>query len=324
MNILSPGQSAIDEIRAQRWPSILSWPDPFTQSLPGFRANNKHTISRVATLEGTGSFSNQPVQIQLSACEDGKPWMQCGATKWAIDARHISLGEHNIQLGGIKIIEHPLALMSALNLDINFLLSVPDFPTFDECCRPFLEASISCIQPLQALQKFTVKEPVQINFEQGYVILEPDDGNGFINIDHQIDYPGSSIGKQRIQFTLTPERFAYLCSARTPSFRPRAITTAIIDRIMAGTLTEFPVTLENVLFVDEERIYNPRKSFIFNNHNYEFISHEIIDVTAILKLIEIQMNATFCGQMTTHRFGHKEQIQAARIFCSNLDIFIKI
>lgn len=314
----------IHRLKMERHSEIFSFPDKFVDALPELPVTKRHTISEPVEIDGIGSFSNQPLRIRLSPCADGRPYMAHNGTQLPLDVNHVTTGLHNIQLGEIKIIEHPLALMHALRLDVNIELTVPDFPTFDECDGPYLDAVRTRLQPVDSVPVITVAHPVAVRFERGYFIMEPDQGNQELWIDHQITYPGKSIGTRRIQLALTPDRFAFLCRARTPSFRSTEETAQIYQLARQKAIADYPITDQNVLFVDPDQIHNPRARYDHEGFNYEFLLHEVIDIIAWIKLVEVYYGGNFVGRLTTHFFGHPEQVEAARLFCSRPELIVTV
>lgn len=270
------------------------------------------TVRKPVIVEGVSTFENKPVRITLYPQKGSRPmfYLEDGKSRGrALRPRNLVHGTNNIQLGPIKIIEHPIAVMFALNLDVDIGITQPSFPSFDDCNGPYLDALLHNVRKTRRrVGHFTVASPVAFQFESGYCVLEPD--QEMFWMDHQIDYPGF-IGKQRIQAEITPEFFCFLARARTPSFRSIQETDQIIAGARAGQLP-FPLSESNVLFADINGLRNPREEFEWKDHNYEFILHELIDVMAFLKIVESEMGGRFRGRITTARFGHEQQIQVAQ------------
>ncbi|MCB1171632.1 MAG: UDP-3-O-acyl-N-acetylglucosamine deacetylase, partial [Leptospiraceae bacterium] len=270
------------------------------------------TVRKAVSVQGLSTFEKRPVTVTFYPQKGRRPlfYLEDGKSRGrALRPRNLEHGTNNIQLGPIQIIEHPLALMLALNLDVDIGITGPSFPTFDECNGPFLDALNHHVRRTRRrVSHFTVKEPVALKFDAGYCILEPEVKG--LWMDHQIDYPGF-LGRQRVVVEITPDFFFFLARARTPSFRSVQETDEIIERSRAGTLP-FPLGESNVLFADVNGLRNPRPVFEYNDHNYEFICHELIDVMAFLKIVESELHGRFCGRLTTLRFGHEQQIVAAR------------
>ena len=307
--IKDPGE--IEKFRASRF-DIIKVPSHFKVesklSRPG-----RFTVSEPVTIEGMATFENKPMKVVISSQKDNRPAFSTDGQTILLNSKDLVHGTHNIQLGPVQIIEHPIAMMLALNLDLDFNISVPSFPTFDRCDATMIEAILPYVTSSQQLLKpFTVREPFALQFETGYCILLPSwEG---LTIDHQVEYPGF-IGRQRVVEMITSDFFQFLCAARTPSVRSATETDQILAAIKTGQFP-MPFTLDNVLVADENGYRNPRKEFEHEGHNFEFILHELIDEMAWLKILECDFGGKFHGHMITHRFGHAEQIMAAS-FCGS-------
>jgi hypothetical protein len=143
-------------------------------------------------------------------------------------------------------------------------------------------------------------------------------------VDHQVSYPGTSIGEQRIVFDLTTARFLWFCSARTPNFSRGPEARRFYDMAVAGTTGPYPFTPRNVLFCDENQIFNPLARFDTAGRNLEFILHEILDMIAFLKFIEVAHGGDggkFVGRLTTFYFDHHRQVDALQAFCAAPGVF---
>jgi UDP-3-O-acyl-N-acetylglucosamine deacetylase len=313
---LTEDSEIIESCRQERHRPVFEYPDALCADGFGIDVTRAHTIQRPIRLQGMASFENRPVQIEMRPTKDGTPRIGIDETTLPLAVEHLVSGEHNIQLGSVKIIEHPLAVMVGLGVDFDLNLDEASFPTFDRCCLPFVDGIRENIVDCGSRSLITVDRALMLRFERGYLLLEPDTGARDLILDHQIQYPGRAVGTQRIRFALTPERFAFLCQARTPSFRSAEETRGMLETIRSGC-APYPITEENVLFADEDRLHNPRPEFVWKGHNYEFLFHEVIDIIAWLKFVEVLHAARFVGTMTTFLFGHPEQIEAAKFFCSD-------
>ncbi|MBI3394794.1 MAG: UDP-3-O-acyl-N-acetylglucosamine deacetylase [Spirochaetia bacterium] len=310
--------SEIRNLTKRRQSAVLVPPDSFTDNrFAALLETRAYAPDKPVVVKGTATFENRPVTIHLSKQRDRLPCMSYAGQRYPLDASLAVKGYHNIQLGEIKIIEHPLAMMTGLNLMIDFALSESSFPTFDYCNRAYLDALAGTLVDAGEVRKFTVRRPVALKFGgKGYLILEEDDGSGAFVVDHQVSYPGTSVGKSRIAAQITPSFLAFACAARTPSFHPRADALRLWEASGSAD-NKGPFTRENVLLLDEERIYNARDAFLHNGVNYEFMLHEILDVIAWIKFVEARQGGRFSGRMTSFLFDHHAQVDAARYFCSD-------
>ncbi len=315
---------ALRRIQSQRSETFLPRPRKFAVKNLPFLPDRVYVMRKAVTVSGIASFENKPMTIEIGPMAGSTPTLHYGKQSLPLLPRLTEKGRHNIQLGEVKIIEHMLSLMTCLHIDADLRLSEPSFPTFDFCNRPLLQAVRRGVADGGPAQFFTVKRPFALEFKKGYVMLEPDDGKCRLFVDHEIRYPGKSIGTQRFAAQIDPSFYAFLSAARTPSFRPVEETRSNVRKLKAREPIPFPVTLQNVLFVDEERIHNPRRAFDHARRNYEFMMHELIDVTAWLKFVDIRYGGQFAGRMTTLFFDHHAQIDAARFVCDALEFASEI
>ncbi|WP_243401908.1 UDP-3-O-acyl-N-acetylglucosamine deacetylase, partial [Leptospira ellisii] len=212
----------------------------------------------------------------------------------------------------IKIVEHPISLMSAFGLFLDFELEQSSFPTFDFCNEVYLDGIRDNLRPLGERPAITVNRTFAAVWDKGYCILEPVARNAAtLTLDHQVSYPGNTVGNSRIIAEINPSLYAYIASARTTAFRPGAEAEKFHQVGLAGGLKDYPFTLDNVILLNEERIFNPREKFAYEGRNYEFIAHELIDVLAWIRFVEEEYKGRFVGKVTTFLFDHHKQIDVS-------------
>lgn len=307
----------IKEIKSERFQTITPEPETFKDDRLKLKKDKSYSIINDSIINGISSFENKPIQIQLSSPSSEIPTFGFQNKKLPLIPSLTIKGQHNIQLGEIKIIEHPISVMTALNVNMDLTLSEASFPTFDYCNKPYIDALENNLKETGDAKFFTVKQPFAGVFEKGYFIIEPDEGQKSLLVDHQVSYPGTSIGNSRIQVEISPEFYTFLCDARTPAFRPKEETKKNFEIVKNKLIKDYPITTENVLFVDEDTIYNPRTKFDFNGINHEFMMHELIDIIAFLKFVDVKYSGKFVGRLTTFLFDHHKQIDAANFMCSD-------
>lgn len=307
----------IKELKSERSTTILPIPDSFTDNRLGLKKTKSYSIVNPSIIEGISSFENKRIQITLNPPASDTPSFSYKEQTLQLVPNLTIKGQHNIQLGEIKIIEHPISVMTALNVNMDFHLTEASFPTFDYCNKPYIDALFNNVRETGNTTFFTTKQPFAGIFEKAYFIIEPDEGRNSLLVDHQVSYPGTSIGNSRIQVEITPEFYTFLCDARTPAFRPKEETKKNFEIVKNKLIKDYPITPENVLFVDEDTIYNPRDKFLYNGINYEFMMHELIDIIAFLKFVDVKYSGKFVGRLTTFLFDHHKQIDAANFMCSD-------
>ena len=314
----------LKESLAERYSAMLPVDDRFYDSLLGIDGDYVYRLEGEHEVKGRSAFGDKEMSVKFFQKKDVLPRIKYNEQTYPLESRYAGQGEHNIKLGEVRVIEHVLAMLTALNLNLDFELSESSFPLLARCNREYLEVMTGKLIRGEATRYFTVKEPVGGFFgetQEGYFILEPDEGERKLIIDHQVSYPGLSVGLQRLRVPMTPELFTGISGARTPSFRSPEETDKILDDIREnrakGRESVYGIGPENVLFVTPEKIYNPRVEYDYRGVNYEFMFHELMDITAWLKFVDLTYGGKFVGRMTTYRFDHHAQVDAARFVCED-------
>ncbi|MEI1278360.1 UDP-3-O-acyl-N-acetylglucosamine deacetylase [Leptospira venezuelensis] len=310
--------SEIKNLVSDRNPEILHLPPEFAEKVE-IDPNYSYTIQKEFSVEGKATFENKDSVVKVSPAQNGKSGFSWNGIRYDLDSEKCKKGNHNIQLGEVKVIEHPLAWMLAFGIYADFSLTESSFPTFDYCDRVYMDQFKGNWRRLGERKKITVSSPFALVWDKGYCILEPavQDSKGLL-IDHQVEYPGTTVGKSRIVTELTPENFSYFGDARTTAFRNKKDAESFYQIGLAGGLKDYPFTLENVLLLDEDKIYNIRDKFKDprSDYNYEFICHEMIDIISWLRFVEEKYEGKFFGKMTTFLFDHHKQIDIAQFSCN--------
>ncbi|TGM52797.1 UDP-3-O-acyl-N-acetylglucosamine deacetylase [Leptospira adleri] len=305
----------ISEFKKNRFPEIAHFPKHFVEDRIPIDVRNSYTIREEFSVKGISTLENQPSTIRVKPASGSFSKFSHSQKTLELKPEFCIKGNHNIQLGEVKIIEHPIALQSAFGLYLDFELEKPSFPTFDFCDQIYLEGLEKNLQKIGEVPPITVSKPFAVSWEKGYCILEPDSGDQKLILDHQVSYPGVTVGNSRILTEMTPEIFSYIASARTTAFRPGEEAEKFYRIGLAGGLKDYPFTLENVILLNEEKIFNPREKFTHEGKNYEFLAHELIDILAWLRFVEEEYKGRFVGKMTTFLFDHHKQIDIARFVC---------
>ncbi|XDD49479.1 UDP-3-O-acyl-N-acetylglucosamine deacetylase [Leptospira sp. WS92.C1] len=312
---ISTDSQKISELKQSRYPNSLRFPEHFKDKSYAFFSGESYTISKPFVLQGISTLENKLSTIIVKPAFGAFSKFSHLQFSQDLKPEFCIKGNHNIQLGEVKIIEHPIALMSAFGFYLDFDLEQPSFPTFDFCDQVYLDGIRDNFQKIGDIPCFTVKKSFVIIWEKGYCILEPDDGDQILSLDHQVSYPGDTVGNARIKADMSPQLFAYIASARTTAFRSGVEAEKFYQIGMTGGLKDYPFTLENVILLNEEKIFNPREKFESQGLNYEFLAHELIDILAWIRFVEEEYKGRFVGKMTTYLFDHHKQIDIAQFVC---------
>ncbi|TGK22844.1 UDP-3-O-acyl-N-acetylglucosamine deacetylase [Leptospira stimsonii] len=305
----------ISELKNTRFPEIDQFPNHFLDDRFPIDVQNSYTVQKEFSVIGVSTLENQSSTIRVKPSSGSFSKFSYAQKTLELRPEYCIKGNHNIQLGEIKIIEHPIALQSAFGLYLDFELEKSSFPTFDFCDQVYLDGLDNNLQKIGEVPLITVARPFAMSWEKGYCILEPDEGDRKLILDHQVSYPGTTVGNSRIRTEMTPEIFSFIASARTTAFRPGEEAEKFYQIGLAGGLKDYPFTLENVILLNEEKIFNPREKFAHEGKNYEFLAHELIDILAWIRFLEEEYKGRFVGNMTTFLFDHHKQIDIAQFVC---------
>jgi len=209
------------------------------------------------------------------------------------------------QANYFRMTEHIIALRYGLGLD-NLRLTSDSFdpPLFDNGSLPLVKAVQQAgIEPLPGSprQFLAVQKPVAIiNPKGGFLLLEPPpDGDRRLTFDVAVDFP-TAIGRQRIQFDLHPDIFAYGASART--------NCSATDWLLLRTLGVFSSEYRHIGYTDRnilvagKHAYRNQPALLHDGKSLEAVWHRAcLDLIAALSLLS---QGWLCGKVTSYKAGH--------------------
>jgi UDP-3-O-acyl-N-acetylglucosamine deacetylase len=205
----------------------------------------------------------------------------------------------------IRMVEHIICLRLGLGLD-NVMIRIEsgDPPLFERGSLDLVEAvGRARLRETQTpIRYVTVREPVAMCTPGGSMLaLEPaSPDRPVLDIDCAIVFD-SMIGKQRIRFTLTPERFREASLARTNTSALKILYCKSIGLLFAD-IRNLGYTSSNILvagktrYINEPRLMNGDKSL-------EAVWHRAaLDLLAALALID---DGRFIGRVRSYKAGHE-------------------
>ncbi len=310
----STNLAEISEKKESRIPDVFILPDEWRDESFDLDPTRSYGVKEVVEVSGISTFGAREMVIKVLEQEGNIPAFGLqGEMRMAIPT-NLRSGKNNIHVGKIKITEHILAAVPSLGLRADFDLSESSFPSFDQGIFTLLEA----IRPHlvdQGESKFvTVKEPFMVNFGSGYFIIEPDEGEHKLIVDHQFSHSKNVLGNQRAIVEISPEVFAYIASARTIAYGIRTRIGKFIKGLGGERLPLLNLGFENVVFVDKNEIVNPNLKFEAGETNWEPLMHEIIDKLAIFGLVP----GRFVGRVTTFRTNHARDLDVAKVLLEKI------
>ncbi len=206
----------------------------------------------------------------------------------------------------LRTVEHIIALRLGLGLDNAVIrIGTGDPPLFDSGSVPLVEGvekvGIVPWVPLSPITYWTVKEPVTVMGPRGsFLHLEPAaPGQRLLHLDVAIDFP-TAIGRQRLQFDLTPAAFRRGAQARTNCSLGEVIFAKTIGKLFAD-VRSLGYTRENILIAGRRRYLNPPR-LTETGRSLEAVWHRaVLDLVAALSLIE---TGRLAGRIISYKAGH--------------------
>jgi UDP-3-O-acyl-N-acetylglucosamine deacetylase len=205
----------------------------------------------------------------------------------------------------IRMVEHIICLRLGLGLD-NVMIRIEsgDPPLFEHGSLDLVEA-VERARPRETqtpIRYVTVREPVAMCTAGGSLLLfEPaSPGRLVLDIDCAIDFD-NIIGKQRILFTLTPERFKDAALARTNTSALKILYCRSIGMLFAD-IRNLGYTSSNILVAGKTRYINEPR-LLSGDKSLEAVWHRAaLDLLAALALID---DGRFVGRVRSYKAGHE-------------------
>jgi UDP-3-O-[3-hydroxymyristoyl] N-acetylglucosamine deacetylase len=262
------------------------------------------TLNDRVSLEGIGVHSGKPVSLTLHPTEadTGIVFLRTnldGGREREIAAVHDNVIDTRLctvvgdpARGSVATIEHLMAALRGLAID-NVVVEIdgPEMPIMDGSSRPFVEAidQAGLVTLRSRRRSIKVLKPLRVEMGRAYAELTPSD-RGF-QLDIEIDFETSLIGRQRRHLDLTPESFRRdLSGARTFGF------VKDVEQLWKMGLA-LGSSLENSIALGEDRILNPEGL----RWTDEFVRHKTLDAIGDLALA----GAPLVGRFRSYCGGHK-------------------
>ena len=259
------------------------------------------TIKSAVSFTGTGLHGGQPVRMTLhpASAEYGIWFRRTDLldqdalipARWdAVVPSHLCTLIANRAGAGVSTIEHVMAAIAGCGIN-NLLVEIdgPEVPILDGSAAAFVAGILSrgvrrLAAPVRALQ---VLEPVEVRNGAAMARLTPADG---FEIDFQIDFPDSAIGRQAKRLDMANGTFVHeLCDSRT------FCRLTDVENIRARGLG-LGGTYRNAVVVDGPRVLSPGGL----RHKDEAVRHKMLDALGDLALA----GAPLLGRYTGVRAGH--------------------
>lgn len=314
-------ENEIPDVIANRLPlkDTFTLPEEWRdESYSDFKPDKDYTVKYPILTTDRSTFGRQQIKILMtpqckaiaSIGREGRPLQEANPFS-------AKKGPNNINVGGIGIVEHALAMHAALGLRADYILSGSSFPTYAGGIKELLQKIKPHLKPAGNSDFVTVSRPLGLRFPHGgHFIALPDEGDHKLIIDHQVIHPKNAIGAQRVKMEITPEVFGFIAEARTNGYNTRGKLFRALDQL---GIKEIPVGVDfgqhNVLFVDEKGYLNPKEKFNDpEGVNRELILHEVIDKLGPLGMVP----GRFVGTLVTDRTNHPQDVEGMKLVSKNL------
>ena len=280
---------------------------------------NQKTIKKTITFEGVALHSGKLVNMQIKPSQ----------ANTGIIFKRTDLKNNNIVIPGIfnvssaifcttisndygvkiSTIEHLMGAFYGTGID-NALVEVDgdELPILDGSAQHYVDAIDKSGLEISNLPIKVIKIEKEINFKDGnkFISLEPSKLS--LDIDFEIKYNNSLIGKQRNFVKVYEDDLSSIFNSRTFCLYED------IDKLKKMNLAKGG-SLENAIVVQNEKILN--KGGLRNK--LEFVNHKILDCMGDLYLSGYKI----IGKLTCSQGGHKLTNQLLRkVFANNSNFSI--
>ena len=280
---------------------------------------NQKTIKKTITFEGVALHSGKLVNMQIKPSQ----------ANTGIIFKRTDLKNNNIVIPGIfnvssaifcttisndygvkiSTIEHLMGAFYGTGID-NALVEVDgdELPILDGSAKNYVDAIDKSGLEISNLPIKVIKIEKEINIKDGnkFISLEPSKLS--LDIDFEIKYNNSLIGKQRNLVKVYEDDLSSIFNSRTFCLYEDIDKLKRMNLVKGGSL-------ENAIVVQNEKILN--KGGLRNK--LEFVNHKILDCMGDLYLSGYKI----IGKLTCSQGGHKLTNQLLRkVFASNANFSI--
>lgn len=262
-------------------------------------SRRRRTIAGSAAVSGTGLHTGEPCTLtfRAAAAGTGIGFVRTdvpGQERLVATADVAQLTERQTRLGAgdaaLHTVEHVLSAIGGLGLDdLTVEMDGPEPPILDGSARPFVEALQSCGVLLQAgdVSEFVIRERIRI--EDGESVYEASPADAY-EIAVDIDFPHPLIGRQRGEWTVTPETYVReIAGARTFGF-VREVEALRARGLIRGASADNTVALTDTGLIAGELRWPD-----------EFVRHKALDLVGDLALIGRRIRGRIHAVKPSHR-----------------------
>jgi len=273
------------------------------------------TLAAPFTVNGFGLHGNKPCSVTVMPAErDGLRFLHTpsGVT---IPAKADYVGDLSLATtlvkDGVRLgtVEHILSALSGLGVDHALIKADgEELPILDGSAATWVKAIRQAgLRDLPTTKNcIKVLRTVQVRHGNRMVRVSPYQG---LRLNCTIDFPGSSIGRQTLELTITPDRYRReLAEARTFCLKSE------IDAMWSRGLA-LGGNLDNAVVYDDKGHLN--ESLRFED---EAVRHKMLDLVGDLALL----GAPLMGFVEAHAAGHAMHVALVRQLLSEPDAWIMV
>jgi UDP-3-O-acyl N-acetylglucosamine deacetylase len=288
---------------------IRSTFSPTSDSL-SYAPRNQRTIGGPVAVEGFGYWSGRDVRVEFrpAAPHAGISFVRGDLSEPvripALLSERIEVPRRTVLRhanASVEMVEHVLAALAGLQIDnCEVWVNQAELPGMDGSSRQFVEAldSAGIVVQSAVRSQLVVREITRLGDDDSWIEARPAK-TAELNIRFRVDYgPSSSIGKQTVQMSITPDAFRReIASARTFMLKEEA------DWLLAQGLGKRATLADLLVFDADGPIDNELR------YRDECARHKVLDLVGDLSLAGCDV----IGQITAHRSGHRLNAEMVRV-----------
>ncbi len=201
----------------------------------------------------------------------------------------------------VGTIEHLMAAVAASRIDdLVIEVDAPELPILDGSAAPFLFLieSAGIAEHGGTREVIEILRPVRVANGESFAELRPHQTGPYrqtgFDLSLAIDFASAAIGRQALNFSLTPENFArQLAGARTFTHESEIAALRQAGLAKGGSLA-------NAIVVNDSKVLNPEGLRWAD----EFVRHKMLDVVGDLALAGAPISGRFIGNRTGHALNN--------------------
>lgn len=281
------------------------------------------TIGKTVSVTGPGTFFGRAQRTLTFVPAEIGGWRfdrhdLPGSMPISVSAENIWTTVRNIVLSSgapqnyVRMVEHIVALKPGLNVDhVLIRLDSGDPPLFDRSSMDLVEAfdAAGVVTLPRPAAYVTVKEPLTAVGPYGSFLtfLPAEDGSRRLELDCAVDFK-TAIGKQRLQWVVTPDTFRYGAAARTNTTYLMMLYCKTIGKLFAD-MRNLGYTRRNILIAGRRRYHN-KPGHMHQGKSLEAVWHRAaLDLLAAVALLG---GVRLAGKIVSYKAGHALDCQMVR------------